>query len=536
MIKPFFMKNLTFAFFLSVMAQLAGAQSVNFSQNVAPIIYKHCTTCHRAGEIAPFPLTSYSEVQSWGNMIKYVTSIKNMPPFKADVTYQHYQRENVLSDSEIQVISDWVTAGMPQGDPSQEPALPNFPTGSQIGTPDLVISFAQSYTHIGNDHDEYRNFVIPTGLTQDRDLIALELRPGNKTIVHHALFWADTTGQAAADDAATPEYGYSGNTAAIVANGSIDNQLPSYVPGQHPTVLSNDLAYKLKAGSDILCQFHYAPVATDQQDSSTINLFFAPQPAQRYVKSHVMIPFFGTLLNGPFSIPAGQVKEFHGTFTIPEDASMISTMPHMHYLGQSWRVFAITPNGDTVPLIKINAWDFNWQGNYDFKHLIHLPQGSVVHAFASYDNSTNNVYNPNNPPITVGWGENTSDEMYWLPLQWVSYRTGDETLELEPEDTSSTTGINDPRFYQVKDKLYPIAPNPAAYNVNIGFTLGKDNKISLRLFNLDGQLVNTLIDNQLYLQGLYTKQIDVSYLPSGIYNLELTTNSGHQTERLVVTH
>src|SRR5688572_3203022 len=150
---------------------------VNFSEHIAPIIYNHCTNCHRPGEIAPFPLTNYSEVQSWSGMIKYVTGIHYMPPFKADPTYQEYQKVNVLTDSEIQLISDWVDAGTPQGNTSLEPPLPVFPAGSAIGTPDLTVSFSQKHPILGNNTDEYRYFVIPTGLTQDRDLVALEMRP-----------------------------------------------------------------------------------------------------------------------------------------------------------------------------------------------------------------------------------------------------------------------------------------------------------------------------------------------------------------------
>jgi hypothetical protein len=520
--------SIAFTLMLSFFAQ---AQTVTYAEHIAPIIYSHCTSCHRAGEIGPFSLSNYSEVKAQDGLVKYVTSIQYMPPWKADPTYQQYQKVNVLSASEIQLINDWVTQGSVRGDSTLEPALPVFPTGSLVGVPDLTISFAQSHTIAGNDSDEYRYFVIPTGLTQDKDLIALEMRPGNTSMVHHALMWADTTGSAAAADAATPEYGYAGGTQQVLLSGNLDKQLPTYVPGQKPTVLSNGIAHRIKAGSDLQVQIHYAPSPVVTSDSSSFNLFFAPAPATRYVKNHVMIPFFGTLVspNTQFVIPANQTREFHGVYTMPENASLISSMPHMHKLGTHWKVYAVKPNGDTVPLVKIDSWDFNWQSNYDFKHMINLPQGTKIHAFAGYDNTTANINNPNNPPKTITWGENTDEEMYWLPLQWVSYQAGDENIDLEP------TGIQETNFYAIKNKLYPVYPNPTSNGVKAGFSLNDAGKINLKLYNLNGEVVTTLADNQMYMSGVHTVDIDLSHLASGVYALQLETRGERQMQRIVVT-
>ncbi len=526
------MKNKLLFFIFCGLINIATAQTVTYSEHIAPIIYSHCTQCHRPGEIAPFPLTNYNEVKSYDGMIKYVTGIQYMPPWKAEVGYQHYQKENYMTASEIQLIADWVNAGSPQGNPALEPPLPVFPSGSRVGTPDLTISFAQPHPIPGNNTDEYRYFVVPTGLTQDKDLVALEMRPGNPAMVHHALFWEDTTGQSAADDAQTPEYGYPSGTLQILQGGALDKQLPTYVPGQKPTVLSNGMAYRMHAGSDLLVQVHYAPSPVATSDSSSFNLFFAPTPAQRYVKSHVMVPFFGTIVNngGIFWIPANQTREFHGVYTMPEDASLLSVMPHMHKLGTHWKVYAVKPNGDTVNIVKINSWDFNWQSNFDLKHPLYLPQGTKIHGFAGYDNTTNNIHNPNNPPQGIGWGENTSDEMYWLPLQWVSYRPGDENIDLE------VTGVNDDMFYTVKDVLYPVAPNPASGTVKVGFTLGKSNYITLKLFDINGRELQVPVNNRLYMEGLHTLDLNLSGLASGVYALTLDTKEKHQFQKIVVSH
>jgi hypothetical protein len=419
---------------------------------------------------------------------------------------------------------------MPQGDPALEPPLPVFPTGSQVGNPDTVLSFTQSYLHIGNNEDEYRYFVLPTGLNQDRDLVALEIRPGNKSIVHHTLVWQDTTGQAAAEDAATPEYGYEGNTGSAGLSG-LNSQLPGFVPGVKPIVYTNGIGYKLFAGSDLKIQMHYAPTMTDEYDSTSINLFFASQPVTRYLKSHVMIALPGVLTNGPFIIPANQVKVFHGQYTVPTDISMVGIGPHMHMLGQFWKVYAVKPNGDTIPLININEWDFNWQGGYNFRSLIPLTAGSIIHAYAKYDNTTGNVNNPNNPPQLVTWGENTSDEMFYLPLLFLDYQTGDENIVFN-DSTGTVTSVNT----VTKDKLYPISPNPSSDVVRIGFTIEKGEFITLSLYDVHGSQVKELINKRFCLPGLHTQDMDVSNLPSGIYNVVLEIAGTVQSQKLLVRH
>lgn len=523
------MKRHLLLFLFAAAGALSGrAQTTpTFSQHVAAIIFTHCTSCHRSGEIAPFALTNYSEVSAWGPMIRYVTNIRYMPPWKPDQTYQHYQKENLLSDGEIETIRKWVDGGMPQGDPQLTPPPPVFPSGSQIGQPDLVLHFAQSYKHVGNNKDEYRYFVIPTGLTQNKDLVSLEVRPGNKSIVHHTLVWQDTTGQAAADDAATPEYGYAVGNANATA---LDGQLPSYVPGIKPQLFTNGIAYRLKAGSDLKLQMHYAPKPTDEWDSTTINLFFAQQPASRYLQSFVMVPVAPYIQNGPFIIAPNQVKKFYGKITLPQDVSMVGIAPHMHKLGQDWLVYAIKPGGDTVKLIRINDWDFNWQGAFYFRSLIHLPAGTSIHAYATYDNTTSNVNNPNNPPKMVTWGENTSDEMFYLPLLYLAYKPGDENIVFE----NPTAAANS--YYSVSNKLYPVAPNPAGGKISIGFTLSEGSRLGLRLYNMSGQAVRTFIPNSYFLPGLHSETYDVSDLPTGTYTIRLEGENIRQEQKLTVQH
>ncbi|MBK9272072.1 MAG: T9SS type A sorting domain-containing protein [Saprospiraceae bacterium] len=504
-------KYISFCFFLFIFGTL---HSQNFAEDIAPLVYKHCSNCHRPGEIGPFPLTNYNEIRDRALNIKYVTQSKYMPPWKPDPTYQNYQHENFLTDAQIKMIGAWVDAGMPPGDMSKEPPFPNFPKGSQIGTPDLTLSFSQSYLHKGTGYDEYRYFVIPTQLAEDKDLVALEMRPGNGKIVHHTLFWADPTGKAREEDAKTPEYGFT-NGGFISGN----PQLPGYVPGQKPNVFTNGMSQKLPKGSDLVLQMHYAPTSVDESDSTVVNLFFASEPAKRNVLSKILLP--NDLVDGPFIIPSNQVKKFHAVYRIPTKISLIGIWPHCHMLGKDWEVYAKLPDGKQINLIKISDWDFNWQGGYYFKKLIVLPQGTEIHAFATYDNTVNNPVNPNNPPKLVTWGEGTADEMFYLPLSYVLYQTGDENLVLNLDDPDAN-----PLDFPIKSELYSIFPNPAVSEISVHFTLNKDQSIQINLLDPEGKKIKTLLAKTHYMQGQQIAHLKIPETPSGIYLVELVTQDG----------
>lgn len=518
----------TFLFLAFFSLSSSVGQEVTFAKDIAPIVFKHCTSCHRPGEIAPFALTTYDEVQARGPFIKYVTTSKYMPPWKPQAGLQHYQKENFLSDDQITLITKWVDQGMPRGNVDEEPELPVYPDGSQVGTPDMVVSFSQSYVHKGDGIDEYRYFVIPTNLAEDRYLTALEVRPGNKKIVHHTLVWADSTNASQEADAATPEYGFEGSAASTASN--LNNQLPGYVPGQKPIVYKDGLAIRVPKGSDLLLQMHYAPAFSDEKDSTTVNLFFAKVPTTRAVQSYVMLPVPPILQNDIFIIPANQVKTFHGILPIPVKTTMLGLGPHCHLLGQNWHVFAIRPGNDTVQLIKINEWDFNWQGSYHFVKPVILPAGSTLHAIATYDNTVNNINNPNDPPKLISWGEKTSDEMYYLPLIYMAYKAGDENLIFEEE----VLALDEPGQKEGGSKLYPIYPNPANNETNIYFTLEKTEKLSLSVYNDQGQLINNIYNNKLFASGQHIYKLETGSYQSGFYSVVLENGTNRLVQKFVI--
>lgn len=491
-----------------------------FTADVASIVYNKCTSCHRPGEIGPFPMTNYAEVKGRGGTIRYVVSNKYMPPWKANTTYQHYLSENYLTDEEIKAITDWVDGGMPYGKAEEEPPLPIFPDGSSLGKPDMVLSFAQSHVHKGNRKDEYRYFVLPTGLSEDKVLKAIELRAGNKKIVHHALFFEDTAGKARQFDAKTPEYGFEGISGFTNEEVILYNQYPGYAPGQKPLFFPDGIGQKLSKGSDLVVQIHYAPTSTDQVDSTSINLFFAKEEekVERMVDDEIMLPFH--LTTGPFSfiIYANTKKTFEGRMTILQDRSLMGIFPHMHMLGKSWEVWLERPNGTKENLIKIDNWDFNWQSNYYFKKYIVAPKGSIIYARATYDNTTDNPVNPNSPPKNVSWGENTTDEMFYLPILSVPYKAGDENVVFEEQ----TTPV---KYENMGISEVVISPNPISGGelVQINFQVNRGQSLDLRVYDEAGHLVRTLRESSYYQRGSHITHLSTNGLPAGKYFLTLTS-------------
>jgi len=507
---------------LTLLAGAAQAQTVTFSQHIAPLIYTHCTPCHRTGEVAPFPLTSYNEVVSHAQTIKFVTGTRYMPPWKPDPSYKHYLDENTLTDAEIQQIRTWVDTGTPQGNPAQTPPLPTFPSGSQLGTPDLVIPMSQSFTHLGDGQDMYRIFVLPVNIPADRDIAAIEFRPGNKRIVHHAIIGIDTTQQAQALDAADPGYGYT--RFGGFGFSPVEENWGGWVPGSQARFFPAGMGKRLFRRASVLLQIHYGPSFVTQTDSSVINVFFARQPVTRYVQT---LPVISpqTLTNGPFVLPANQLKTFRTNLVVPFDVTLLSVLPHAHLLGNKWKVWAVKPNGDTIRLVKINDWDFRWQGNYRFTNLLRVPAGSRLQAEITYDNTAQNPRNPFDPPQQVQWGESTTAEMLLAYFDAVNYRTGDENIVLG----TSPSVVPAPNYTNLG-----IFPNPAGSSAVATFQLERPASVSLALFDNMGKLVRPVLKAKSFGAGAQQVQLPLDNLAAGLYYLRLETPEFSHSEKVVV--
>lgn len=530
------MRNIKFwsIILISFLVMPFTSEAQTFTEDIAEIVYNQCSTCHRPGEIGPMNLTNYDEIKSYGQTIKAVTSLRYMPPWQPDSEYSRLMDENYLTDTQIETIANWVDNGMPQGPVSTEPPFPDYPDGSLLGEPDLVLTFSEAHVHEGNNLDEYRYFVLPTGLTEDKIIKAIELRPGNSKIVHHSLFFEDRTGTVAQYDAQTPEYGFDAFSSAFDISQVLSyDQYPGYVPGTKPLFYPEGMGQMMHAGSDLVMQMHYAPSSVDENDLSSVNLFFADDDEQvdRIVRDRIMLPtdlpggFFG------FNLLPEQTRSFHGTWVINQDLSLMGLSPHMHLLGTDWEVYIEKPDGSRENLISIPEWDFNWQGAYYFPKFVVAPAGSVIHAIAGYDNTTENINNPTIPPKFVAWGENTTDEMYYLPVFYVPYEDGDEDVVFEDVSTSVTDVTN----LKSQSRVLPIQPNLVSGDqlISVPFIIDRGQVVDISIYNVNGQLVKELRSEEYFGKGNHIAHFDSGQLDAGTYFVNLKSKYTNSSQKFV---
>jgi mono/diheme cytochrome c family protein len=386
-----------------------------FNKDIAPILYENCATCHRPGQVAPFSLLTYSDAAKRAGLIAAVTAKRYMPPWKAEEGYGHFQDERRLTDAQIAAIGEWARNGAPEGDPKRKPAAPQFASGWLAGKPDAVFTVPEPFHIAADGRDVFQCFVIPLNFTSDRYVKNVEFHPGNSSVVHHALFFLDTSGAARQLDAATPEPGYRcfGGPQIQPSGG-----LGGWAPGATPEPLPAGLSRTVGKGADLVIQIHYHPSGKPETDQSSIGLTFGDAPDKGLAGMTV-----GTR---KIDLAPGDAHQVVTDWAlVPEDADLIGITPHAHLLCKEMQVDAHLPDGKTEPLIRINDWDFNWQGQYRYAAPVHLPKGTRIEMRYVYDNSSSNPHNPSNPPRRVTFGEQTTNEMALLFLEVVLPRPED---------------------------------------------------------------------------------------------------------------
>jgi hypothetical protein len=383
----------------------APAAVPTFTHDIAPLIYANCTLCHRAGEVAPFALTTYAEVKRKAKMMVEVTATRRMPPWKAEQGYGEFLDARRLDDGQIATLRRWVEGGTPEGDAKDLPPMPDFPVGWRLGTPDLVLTMPEAYALPADGRDIYRCFVLHTDLPADTYVKAVEFHPGDPSIVHHAIFYLDTSGKARQLDEADPGPGYThfGGPGFVPSGG-----LGGWAPGARPRALPEGVARPLKKGADVVMQIHYHLSGKAASDISSIALYLTNEKPTR-----AMLPF--TIGTRNIDIMPGDkdyvIKE---SAVLPADATLVGLTPHAHLLAHEMKADATLPDGTVQHLIWIKDWDFNWQEQYRYATPLHLPAQTRIDMEYHYDNSAGNVRNPNNPPKRVLFGEQTTDEMSLL--------------------------------------------------------------------------------------------------------------------------
>jgi mono/diheme cytochrome c family protein len=407
----------------------APSSAVTFSESIAPILYENCVTCHRPGEAAPFSLISYDDARKKGKLMAKVTASRYMPPWHAAHGYGDFADERRLTDAQIATIGDWVKAGMPEGDPAKMPTLPQFPSGWHLGTPDLVVQMPAAFELPASGPDIYRNFVVPTHLTEDKWVRAVEFRPSARKAVHHVLYAYDASGAAARRDGKDGKPGFGGmGTAGVGGASGASGPLGGWAVGATPVFMPAGVALPLPKGSDIILQMHFHLTGKPETEQATLGIYFAAQPPERKLWSIQVPALFG--FGSGIDVPPGDKNYvIDDSFTLPVDMKALTVGAHAHYLAKEMKATATLPDGSTQPLLWIQDWDFNWQDRYVYKSPVMLPKGTRIDVHLSYDNSADNPHNPNpTSPTRVQWGEQSFDEMGSVNLAMQCLRSEDEPI------------------------------------------------------------------------------------------------------------
>jgi hypothetical protein len=393
----------------------AAAAAPTFSRDVAPIFYSHCVTCHRPGEIAPMSLLTYKDARPWARAIQKQVADGVMPPWHADAPAGTFANERRLTREEKDTIARWEAGGAPEGDPKDLPPAPTFAEGWQIGTPDAVFQMTEDYAVPATGTIQYEYFYIPTNFTDTRWLQAIEVRPGNRKLVHHVLVYY----QAPPDDV---------QAAPVLKLDPQQNRFPptpagathppqrrpkrliaTYAPGTSPQILPAGTALRLPPGGVLELQMHYTANGTAGSDRSKVGMIFAKQaPAQEIRASQ--------FVNAQFTIPAGAGDyRVDAEVGFQQDAIVWGIFPHTHVRGRRWNYVLALPDGTMKPLLSVPKYDFNWQTYYMFTEPLEVPKGARILSSAWYDNSTANRWNPD-PKADVMWGDQTWEEMQYTGL------------------------------------------------------------------------------------------------------------------------
>ena len=417
------------------------SQTITYYKNIEPIIQAKCSGCHKPGESAPFSLLSYSDVAKRASFIKTVIQKKYMPPWKADNNYVHFANDRSLSENEITEIINWIDNKTPEGTKTTTAEKTVLAGTMYSRKPDMVLMAKDTFHVKGNNTEIFVVFRIPFELKDSQNVEAIEFYSNDKKLIHHANYAVHPV-----LDTSVNIY----NTASFINLSEDDRKkflqyepyrkeityYGGWIPGSNYEAFPRGFGWVMPKRGVILLTVHYAPSPIDTSSISGVNLFFTKTPVERKVK----IISFGSggigekEIEPAFFIKANQVKTFKLDVSNPrEDFSLMFVWPHMHYLGKEFTAYITTPDGDTIKLVHIPAWDFRWQEIYKLKHLLPVPKGSVIHIIGTYDNTASNPFNPNNPPETVwSYGDMSSrDEMMTLILAFLPYQKGDENISLQ---------------------------------------------------------------------------------------------------------
>ena len=360
---------------------------ITYAKHIAPLFNARCVECHRDGELAPFPLTTYDDIIGWEETICEVIEDNRMPPWFANPEHGEFKNDCRLSEDEKDMVFKWVDNGMPKGDDKDLPEPPKFSEGWRIPKPDQVFYMKEDpFTVRAQGTISYKHFVVDPEWDEDKYICAAEARPDNKSVVHHILVYVLPPGSRG-------------------RGGGLDNILVGYAPGSTPVELEEGVAMKIAAGSKLLFQMHYTPNGYEQKDRSYAGVKFVDKESvDKLIRGRVAI-------QERLRIPPNKADyTVKADYRVSRDEMLLSMTPHMHLRGSAFKYEAEYPDGTKEVLLDVPNYDFNWQLKYILEEPKLLPRGTTIECTAIYNNSESNPVNPN-PNKTVRWGDQSWEEM-----------------------------------------------------------------------------------------------------------------------------
>jgi hypothetical protein len=361
-------------------------------------------------------LLTYEDARPWAKSIRDEVSAGHMPPWHAAAPHGTFTNERRLTDDEKATLLKWAVNGAPKGDPKELPAAPRYPDGWMIGKPDVVLEMQEDYNVPADGVVQYEYFYIPTNFTEAKWVQAIEVRPGNRGVVHHVLAYYRAAPDMTRTPVLQPNVSKSRITDSPVrgrrpAKAGLPPRrlLGTYAPGTNPQVMPPGTALRLEPGGIIELQMHYATNGTPAADRTKIGLVFATSENPREVR-------VSQFLNGVFTLPAGASDvSVDADVSFLQDTTVWGIFPHTHLRGKKWRYVLELPDGTTKTILDVPRYDFNWQTYYMFTEPLQVPRGSKIVSTAWYDNSAANKSNPD-PRADVTWGDQTWEEMQYTGI------------------------------------------------------------------------------------------------------------------------
>jgi len=524
------MKKINTILLITATSLTASAQLVY--KDVAGIFYNRCTSCHHENQ-HPHSMMNYSETYPWAAAIQADLLSGKMPPWSADTTYTRFLHERIITKSEKNAILSWINSGAQKGDTTLAPPRPTYTKYQLNGKPDLILKIP-TFASNATTADVYNCFSLPSGLTTDRIMRAVEIVPGNPNIVHHVVVSVDTTNTVVSD--------LSGGC----FNQPGDFEIGGYAPGSPPIVLPGQaplkMGIRIKANSRIILQIHYPVGTAGQLDSTQIRFYFYPPSA-----TGIRPVYFNTYVqNWLMNIPANTTATYTGQYpsiigTLSSPISVFAVHPHAHKVNRSMTMYGFKANpADTIKFVHIPKWNFDLQDGYTYRHLVKVPAGYKLGAKHFYDNTTNNPYNPNNPPKLVKAGTSTTDEMLFDSFIWMHYQKDDELIDIGDILAHDTllipTHVHDLPSPPLSSYAYP---NPFGDFVRIGYELTHPAMVSVAVYDILGAKIKDL-SNQFNTAGKFSviwdgKNNTGTKVSPGIYFYTIRSGKSETSGKVILT-